>query len=69
MKHLHYLEIRNFKQFGYAPRTCSQLIIVTHSEVILRESLDHNLTLLLDGRADDLASKSDYHQRVDALWG
>jgi ABC-type branched-subunit amino acid transport system ATPase component len=35
----------------------SQVVIVTHSEVILDEALDANLTLLLDGRADDLAAK------------
>ena len=37
----------------------SQVIMVTHSEVILDEALDHNLTLLLEGRADDLAAKND----------
>ena len=37
----------------------SQVVIVTHSEVILEGALDHNLTLLLEGRADDLAAKSD----------
>ena len=37
----------------------SQVILVTHSEVILDEALDHNLTLLLAGRADDLAAKTD----------
>ena len=37
----------------------SQVILVTHSEVILGEALDRNLTLLLGGHADDLASKSD----------
>ena len=36
----------------------SQAILVTHSEVILDEALDHNLTLLLAGRADDVAAKS-----------
>ncbi|MCY4222285.1 MAG: ATP-binding protein [Thiotrichales bacterium] len=36
----------------------SQVILVTHSEVILEEALDRNLTLLLDGRADDLAAKA-----------
>jgi len=35
----------------------SQVVMVTHSEVILDEALDNNLTLLLDGRADDLAAK------------
>ena len=37
----------------------SQVILVTHSEVILEEALDRNLTLLLDGRADDLAAKTE----------
>jgi len=32
-------------------------VMVTHSEVILDEALDHNLTLLLEGRADDIADK------------
>ena len=36
----------------------SQVILVTHSEVILDEALDHNLTLLLGGQADDLAAKA-----------
>lgn len=35
----------------------SQIILVTHSEVLLDEALDHNLTLLLDGRAEDLTAK------------
>ena len=34
------------------------MILVTHSEVILDEALDHNLTLLLAGRADDVAAKA-----------
>jgi hypothetical protein len=37
----------------------SQVILVTHSEVILDEALDTNLTLLLEGQADDLAKKQD----------
>lgn len=37
----------------------SQVVMVTHSEVILGEALDNNLTLLLDGQADDLARKAD----------
>jgi predicted ATPase len=37
----------------------SQVVMVTHSEVILDEALDTNLTLLLDGKADDLARKQD----------
>ena len=42
-----------------AARSDSQVVLVTHSEVILDEALDHNLTLLLGGGADELASKSD----------
>ena len=42
-----------------AARNESQVVLVTHSEVILGEALEHNLTLLLRGRADDLAAKSD----------
>jgi ABC-type multidrug transport system ATPase subunit len=37
----------------------SQVVLVTHSEVILDAALDNNLTLLLDGKADDLAAKKD----------
>ena len=37
----------------------SQIILATHSEVVLEEARDHNLTLLLPGRADDLAAKQD----------
>ena len=36
----------------------SQVVLVTHSEVILEEALDRNLALLLEGQADDLAAKS-----------
>ena len=42
----------------------SQVILVTHSEVILEEALDRNLTLLLDGRADDLAAKQDIRKAL-----
>lgn len=37
----------------------SQVVMVTHSEVILDEALDVNLTLLLDGKAENLAQKND----------
>lgn len=40
-----------------AARNDSQVILATHSEVILNEALDRNLTLLLCGGADELASK------------
>ena len=42
-----------------AERNGSQVILATHSEVILNDALDRNLTLLLQGRADDLAARSD----------
>lgn len=37
----------------------SQVVLVTHSEVILDEALDKNLTLLVEGQADDLAQKTE----------
>lgn len=42
-----------------ASENASQVVMVTHSEVILDEALDHNLTLLLAGQANDLAAKTD----------
>lgn len=59
-----HLEILRQKQVyvllrDIATENRSQVILVTHSEVILDEALENNLTLLLDGRADDLASKLD----------
>lgn len=42
-----------------AERNGSQVILATHSEVILEDALDRNLTLLLQGRADDLAARND----------
>lgn len=59
-----HLEILRQKQVyvllrDIATQNDSQVVIVTHSEVILGEALDNNLTLLLDGRSDDLAAKKD----------
>lgn len=59
-----HLEILRQKQVyvllrDIASENGSQVVVVTHSEVILDEALDINLTLLLDGRADDLARKQD----------
>ena len=59
-----HLEILRQKQVyvllrDLASENASQVILATHSEVILNEALDHNLTLLLAGRADDLAGKTD----------
>jgi len=59
-----HLEILRQKQVyvllrDIAAENQSQVVMVTHSEVILDEALDNNLTLLLDGQADDLAAKAD----------
>lgn len=59
-----HLEILRQKQVyvllrDIASENKSQVVIVTHSEVILDEALDNNLTLLLNGTADDLAKKTD----------
>jgi len=59
-----HLEILRQKQVyvllrDIATENNSQVVMVTHSEVILDEALDSNLTLLLDGKADDLAAKKD----------
>lgn len=42
----------------------TQIVLATHSEELLGEALDHNLTLLLADRAEELAGKSEI---VDAL--
>ena len=36
-----------------------QVVLVTHSEVLLREALDTNLSLILHGQAENLAKKED----------
>jgi predicted ATPase len=59
-----HLEILRQKQVyvllrDIAAENGSQVILVTHSEVILDEALDNNLTLLLEGRSDNLASRRD----------
>lgn len=59
-----HLEILRQKQVyvllrDIASENSSQVVMVTHSEVILDEAIDKNLTLLLDGKADDLANKQD----------
>ncbi len=59
-----HLEILRQKQVyvllrDIASENRSQVVMVTHSEVILDEALDTNLTLLLEGCADDLAKKQD----------
>ncbi len=59
-----HLEILRQKQVyvllrDIASKNQSQVVIVTHSEVILDEALDTNLTLLLEGQSDELAKKAD----------
>lgn len=59
-----HLEILRQKQVyvllrDIAAENHSQVVMVTHSEVILDEALDNNLTLLINGKADDLARKTD----------
>lgn len=59
-----HLEILRQKQVyvllrDIASQNQSQVVMVTHSEVILDESLDKSLTLLLHGQADDVAAKKD----------
>lgn len=59
-----HLEILRQKQVyvllrDIASENQSQVVMVTHSEVILNEALDKNLTLLMEGKADDLARKLD----------
>lgn len=41
-----------------AEQSESQAVLVTHSEAILDDALDHNLTLLLGEQADNLAAKT-----------
>ena len=47
-----YVLLRNI-----AAQNRSQVVLVTHSEVVLEEARDHNVTLLLGGKADDLAGR------------
>ena len=41
-----------------AHRNGCQVVMVTHSEVVLREALDTNLTLILGGQVENLATKT-----------
>lgn len=57
-----HLEILRQKQVyvllrDIASENQSQVVIVTHSEVILDEALDNNLSLLMEGKVNDLARK------------
>lgn len=42
-----------------ARRNRCQVVLVTHSEVVLAEALETNLTLILDGKPDNLASRTE----------
>jgi ABC-type branched-subunit amino acid transport system ATPase component len=58
-----HLEILRQKQVfvllrDIAAENGSQVVIVTHSEVILNEALGTNLTLLMEGRAESLVTKA-----------
>jgi hypothetical protein len=64
-----HLEILRQKQVfvllrDIATQNESQVVMVTHSEVILDAALETNLTLLLDGRADNLARKVQIHESL-----
>ncbi|WP_396268416.1 ATP-dependent nuclease [Ideonella sp.] len=64
-----HLEILRQKQVyvllrDIASENDSQVVMVTHSEVILGEALETNLTLLLDGEADNLANKQDIRNNL-----
>jgi ABC-type multidrug transport system ATPase subunit len=59
-----HLEILRQKQVyvllrDIATENRSQVVLVTHSEVIVEEALDKNLTLLLEGKVDNLANKTE----------
>jgi hypothetical protein len=58
-----HLEILRQKQMyvllrDIAAENDSQVVMVTHSEVILEEAVDRNLTLILDGKVEDISSKA-----------
>jgi hypothetical protein len=50
-----------------ADRNRCQVLMATHSEVVMQEALDNNLTLILDGNADDLASKPDIKESLKSF--
>jgi predicted ATPase len=57
-----HLEILRQKQIytllrNVASSSGSQAVIVTHSEIILDEAIDNNLTLVMNGVVDDIAAK------------
>jgi predicted ATPase len=50
-----------------ADRNRCQVLMATHSEVVMQEALDNNLTLILDANADDLASKPDIKESLKSF--
>jgi len=48
-----------------AAENASQVVLVTHSEVILDEALDDHLTLLLGGASDNLATKTEIRRSLE----
>lgn len=47
-----------------ASRNKSQAVIATHSDVVLEEARERNLTLLVDGQATDLAARPGVHSTL-----
>lgn len=47
-----------------ASRNESQAVIATHSDVVLEEARERNLTLLVDGQATDLAARPGVHSTL-----
>ena len=64
-----HLEVARQKQLyvllkEIAARNESQAVIATHSDVVLEEARERNLTLLLDGQATDLAGRPGVHSAL-----
>lgn len=64
-----HLEILRQKQVfvllrDIASENDSQVVMVTHSEIIVDEALETNLTLIIDGTAEDMAKKQDIKQSL-----
>jgi ABC-type multidrug transport system ATPase subunit len=58
-----HLEILRQKQMyvllrDIASENDSQVVMVTHSEIVLDEAVERNLTLILDGKVEDIANKA-----------
>jgi predicted ATPase len=69
-----HLEILRQKQVftllrGLGRRNQCQVVIVTHSEVVLGDALDTNLTLILDGKAENIAGQQDVRNALKHYGG